>query len=124
MVSERQPELASAALDGLARYEQAPRLDMRPRRPAIARIGPATLRDCGGSGPPAVLVPSLINPPDILDLDDEVSLAAAVARMGRRALLVDWGPAGDRSALDLGGHVEALLVPLLSGLGEKPALVG
>jgi polyhydroxyalkanoate synthase len=124
MVSESQPELAAAALDGLAKYEQAPRLDIRPKRLAVAQIGPATLRDCGGSGSPAVLVPSLINPPDILDLDDDVSLAAAVARMGRRALLVDWGPASERSGLDLGGHVENLLIPLLGELGEKAALVG
>jgi polyhydroxyalkanoate synthase len=124
MVSERQPELAASALDGLAKYEQAPRLQVKPQRPSIAQIGPATLRDCGGSGPPAVLVPSLINPPDILDLDDDVSLAAAVARMGRRALLVDWGPAGERSGLNLGGHIDELLVPLLAKLEGKPALVG
>ncbi len=38
-----------------------------------------------------MLVPSLINPPHVLDLDPEVSLASAVANMGRRALLLDWG---------------------------------
>ena len=31
-----------------------------------------------------MLVPSLINPPRILDLDEEVSLTGAIARMGRR----------------------------------------
>ena len=124
MVSETKPELAAAALDGLAKYERAPRLDIRPRRKVIAQIGPATLRDCGGSGPPAVLVPSLINPPDILDLDDDVSLAAAVARMGRTAMLVDWGPASARGALDLGSHVESLLLSLLGKIGEKAALLG
>ena len=124
LVSESQPELAASALDGLARYEQAPRIDIRPRRPALAQVGAATIRDCGGTGPPAVLVPSLINPPDILDLDDGVSLASAVAGMGRQALLVDWGPAGERGGLDLGSHVETLLVPLLGALAEKPALVG
>ena len=66
------------------------------------------------SGPPAVLVPSLINPPDVLDLDEDVSLAAAVARMGRRSLLLDWGAARERADLDVGGHVEKLLVPLLT----------
>jgi len=124
MVSEREPAMAAKALDGLVLYEEAPRFDARPDRPPLARAGPASLRDCGGSGPPAVLVPSLINPPDVLDLDEDVSLAAAVARIGRHALLLDWGAARDRAELDLGGHIEELLLPLLRELGELPALVG
>ena len=71
-----------------------------------------------------MLVPSLINPPDVLDLDEQVSLANAVAAMGRRALLLDWGPASERAELDLGGHVEQLLLPLLRELPEPPTLVG
>lgn len=123
-ISQSRPELAAKALDGLAKYERAPR-DLALRQcPAIALAGPASLRDCGGSGPPAVLVPSLINPPDVLDLDESSSLAAAVARMGRRALLVDWGKAGERSSLDLAGHVKQLLLPLLREAGEPPALIG
>ena len=97
---------------------------MRPDRPVIASLGPASLRDCGGSGAPALLVPSLINPPEILDLDGEVSLAAAIAGMGRRALLLDWGEAAGRAKLDLGGHVEQLLVPLLARLEQPAALIG
>jgi polyhydroxyalkanoate synthase len=69
-------------------------------------------------------VPSLINPPRILDLDADVSLAAAIAQMGRRVLLLDWGPAAERSALGIADHVEALLMPLLDELGEPAALVG
>ena len=124
MVSDQDPELAAAALAGLERYESAERPHMRPERPAIAQVGPATLRDCGGSGAAAVLVPSLINPPDVLDLDPDVSLAEAVAGMGRRSLLLDWGAAGERSGLDLGGHIERLLLPLLGELEEPPALIG
>jgi len=123
-ISETRPELAAKALDGLARYESAPR-DLAARQcPAIARAGPANLRDCGGSGPPAVLIPSLINPPHVLDLDAKCSLAAAIARMGRRALLVDWGDAKGRSSLNLGGHVEQLLLPLLGEAGKAPVLIG
>jgi polyhydroxyalkanoate synthase len=90
----------------------------------IAGVGGAALRDCGGDGAAVVLVPSLINPPDVLDLDDRVSLANAVAAMGRHALLLDWGPANERAELDLGSHVEQLLLPLLRELPEPPALVG
>ena len=124
LVAEEEPETARAALAGLAAYERAERPAPRPERPEAARIGPASLRDHGGEGPPAVLVPSLINPPDILDLDEQVSLAGAVAAMGRSVLLLDWGEARGRSELDAAGHVEQLLVPLLREIGEPAALVG
>jgi polyhydroxyalkanoate synthase len=122
--SERDPELARDALTGLRAYEEAERVTRPAPRPEVARIGGAALRDHGGSGPPAVLIPSLINPPHILDLDPEVSLADAVAAMGRRALLLDWGDARERSELDVGGHVERLLLPLLREVGEPAALIG
>ena len=123
-VGEKDPELARAALDGLAKYERAERPPPRAPGDPTVQVGPAGLYDLGGQGAPAVLVPSLINPPHVLDLDEEVSLAAAVAGMGRRALLLDWGPARERSDLDIGGHVERLLVPLLKKLDQPPALIG
>jgi polyhydroxyalkanoate synthase len=123
-VSERDPEVARAALTGLRAYEQAPRRERPQAKPEIARVRGATLRDHGGSGPPVLLVPSLINPPRILDLDEQVSLTAAIARMGRRVLLLDWGKADERSGLTVAGHVEELLLPLLRNIGEPAALVG
>src|SRR5579884_61463 len=103
-VSARDPQLASEALAGLRAYEQAPRRERPPPKPEIARVRGATLRDHGGEGPPALLVPSLINPPRILDLDEQVSLTGAIGRMGRRSLLVDWGKAEDRAELSVAGH--------------------
>lgn len=93
-------------------------------RSEAARVGPACLRDHGGDGRAVVLVPSLINPPGILDLDAEVSLAGTIADAGRRALLLDWGKAAERRDLDVAGHVEQLLLPLLRALGDPPAVVG
>ena len=123
-VGEKEPELARAALDGLARYERAGRPAARGERKVAFEAGPARLHDFGGEGPPTVLVPSLINPPHVLDLDEETSFASAVAGMGRRTLLLDWGAARDRANLDIGGHVERLLVPLIENLGAPVALVG
>ena len=123
-VSERDPELARAALAGLRAYEEAPRRERPPPKPEIARVGGAALRDHGGRGPPLVLVPSLINPPRILDLDDDVSLTAALAAMNRHTLLVDWGRADERAHLSVAGHIEELLLPLLRGVGEPVALIG
>ena len=123
-VSTRDPELAAAALAGLRAYEQVPRRERPQHKPEIARLCGACLRDHGGSGPPAVLVPSLINPPRILDLDEQVSLTAAIARMNRRVLLLDWGKADARSELSVAGHIEMLLLPLLRTIGEPVALIG
>jgi polyhydroxyalkanoate synthase len=124
MTAETQPELARSALDGLSMYAAAERPQPAEPRPEVARVGPSVLRDHGGQGPPAVLIPSLINPPHILDLDREVSLAGAVARMGRRVYLLDWGEARQRQELGIAGHLEALLLPLLRDLDEPAALIG
>ena len=123
-VSARDPKLASDALAGLRAYETAPRRERPATKPEIGRVRGATLRDQGGDDAPVVLVPSLINPPRILDLDEEVSLTAAIARAGRRVLLIDWGPADARSELDVAGHVEQLLLPLLRSMDEPATLVG
>jgi polyhydroxyalkanoate synthase len=123
-VSERDPALAADALAGLRAYERAPRRERARPRPEIARVRGAALRDHGGEGPPALLIPSLINPPRILDLDEQISLTAAIAGMGRRTLLLDWGKADERSELSVAGHIEELLLPLLRSIGEPLALIG
>ena len=121
-VAKGNPDIARRALDGLSRYGREPRPPAPPRRPVVATAGIATLRDHGGAGQPLVLVPSLINPTDVLDLPGR-SLAAVLATH-HRVLMVDWGAARNRSGLDLGEHVEQLLVPLLRSLGEPVDLVG
>lgn len=71
-----------------------------------------------------ILVPSLINPPHILDLDPAVSLVAAIAGMGRRVLLIDWGEASLRAGLSISGHIDHLLVPLIGSVKAKPVVLG
>jgi polyhydroxyalkanoate synthase len=123
-VGERDPELAREALGGLRAYEEAPRRERPPPKPEISRVEGASLRDYGGAGAAVVLVPSLINPPRILDLDREVSLTGAIAGMGKRALLVDWGKADERARLTVAGHVEELLLPLLRSIEGPVSLIG
>jgi polyhydroxyalkanoate synthase subunit PhaC len=123
LAGETDPALAAKALQGLRIYQCAERNAAQQSRSRIATIGGASLRDCGGSGPPVVLVPSLINPPHILDLDQKTSLAEALTSSGR-VLLLDWGRAPDRSDLSVTGHVSERLVPLLEAVGEPATLIG
>lgn len=112
------------ALAGLRRYQQADRPPPPEPMPALADRRGAALRDYGGSGPPLVFVPSLINPPNVLDLGDR-SLLRWLSARGRHVLLLDWGwPGPDRHGLSVAGHVEEILLPLLGALGEPPDLAG
>jgi len=115
-----------AALAGLRLYQQAMREPPSALPRAIASAGcGAMLRDYGGTGPPIVFIPSLINPPGILDLSAERSLLRWLAANGHRPLLLDWGEdAQARRSLSIGGHVEDIVLPLIETLGEPPALVG
>lgn len=92
--------------------------------PEVAREGRACLRDYGGDGAPVIVVPSLINPPFVLDLTPETSLLRWLARQGHHVLLVDWGVPTAGDSCDIGMHVEHLLLPMLHSLSQAPALVG
>ncbi|MCP3736449.1 alpha/beta hydrolase [Sphingomonas sp. RP10(2022)] len=118
------PDRMAAALAGLAAYQHAPRPVPPAPMPAIATAGRASLRYYGGRGRMVVFVPSLINPPAILDLG-ETSLVRWIAAQGFRVALVDWGtPDAADSAMDMTGHIESLLLPLVERLDEPPVLVG
>jgi polyhydroxyalkanoate synthase len=119
------PARRAKALAGLKAYQTADRGAARPRPAAVQRIGRAALRDYGGAGRPVVFVPSLINPPFILDLADDRSLLRWLAGQGVRPMLVDWGnPSPGERDLDIAGHVETMLLPMLRALAEPPVLVG
>ena len=119
------PERMKRALEGLRRYQEAERDPAAAPMPAIAEVHGAVLRDYGGSGPLVLFVPSLINPPTILDLGPERSLLRWLAGQGRRVLLLDWGwPDEARKAFDVADHVEHILLPLVESLEEPADLVG
>jgi polyhydroxyalkanoate synthase len=124
-----QPARMQHALAGLRKYQEAERTSPRPPMPALAERLGATLRDYGlrddgGTGRPVLFVPSLINPPSILDLEGK-SLLRWLAGEGVRPLLVDWGwNVGARAGLSVADHVTEVLLPLLDELGEDVTLVG
>jgi polyhydroxyalkanoate synthase len=125
--SAANPARLKAALEGLRKYQEAERPAPPAPMPAIGQAHGAALRDYsapGAAGPPALFVPSLINPPNILDMGER-SLLRWLAGQGRRVLLLDWGwPGPDRRALSVAGHVEQVLLPLMELLGEPADLVG
>ncbi|WP_375397051.1 alpha/beta fold hydrolase [uncultured Sphingomonas sp.] len=118
-------ERRTAALAGLRAYQQALRGPPPQPMTAIDRRGTARLYDYGGIGRAVIFVPSLINPALILDLSPATSLLRWLAREGAHPYLLDWGtPQPADAALDITGHVERILLPLIAGLAEPPVLVG
>ena len=113
---------------GLAAYQAAPRPPAPPPRPVLASAGRATLRDHRGvtaGGPPILFVPSLINPPRVLDLSPGNSLTGWLAARGHAVFLVDWGdPDPADRHLDIAAHVTDRLLPLIAALPAPPVLVG
>jgi poly(3-hydroxyalkanoate) synthetase len=104
----------AAFQQGVQRYLAAPAHPPRPGYPEIARAGRATLRDAGGSGPVAVVVPSMVNRGYILDLLPGHSVVAALRESGKRVLLVDWAePPATPPALTMSDVVIRHLEPLL-----------
>lgn len=114
----------AAVLAGVRAYQAHPYRRALPAPPAVAQIGGVRLLDYGGAGTPAVFVPSLVNPPSVLDLAEGNSLLRWLAGEGVRPLLVDWGEPGPAErALSVDGYVDDRLRPLLATI-ERPAVVG
>ncbi len=113
------------ALLGLRAYQEAPREPRREPMPAVMEIDGAALRDYGGSGPSVLFMPSLINPPNVLDLEPEKSLLRWLTGQGFRVFLIDWGwDVEARKALSVAGHVERIALPFIEHLRQPPLLVG
>lgn len=123
--AESDPEMARRALAGVRVYGDAPRAARTPR-PVVESVGRASMLDGGGtSGPPVLLVPSLINPAHVLDLAPGNSLLDHLAHSGFRPFLLDWGTPGptDRGQ-GLAGHITDHLLPLLRTINEPVHLLG
>jgi polyhydroxyalkanoate synthase len=118
------PARMKVALEGLRKYQEAERPAPLAPMPALHSAHGASLRDYGGEGRPILFVPSLINPPNVLDMGDR-SLLRWLAGQGRRVLLLDWGwPGPDRRTMSVAGHVERILLPLMEKIGEPADLIG
>lgn len=120
------PDLIRRVLRGVRAYQDAERHPRPPDMPEVAQIRRVRVLDYGGrQGRPVLFVPSLINPPYVLDISEQNSLLRWLTTQGIRPLLVDWGEVEDDSRdLSLSGHVEHLLIPIIDQLGPDIALAG
>lgn len=125
------PELRQRAFAGLRRFQEAQRPAKTELRQEVKRAGRAGLFTYAGETesrfdrPPVVLVPSLINPPDVMDLTPRRSLLRYLLQMGHDAFLLDWGePAKEDSEAGLAAHIEELLLPILADFSRSPILIG
>jgi len=113
------------ALAGLRAYQEAERERPLPQGAVILETRGASLRDYGGDGPPVLFIPSLINPPNILDLSADKSLLRWLVGQGHHVLLLDWGcDSIGRRDLSITGHVEEIIAPAMRETGRDVALVG
>lgn len=113
------PARFAAALAGLRAYQNAPRTTTLSPARIIDREGRVMLRSYGVAGRRILFVPSIINGSSVLDLTARNSMMLGLAANGLDPILLDWGtPTPDEADLDIGGHVERYLVPLLRRLGD------
>lgn len=129
------PERQAQALAGLRRYQHATRPSEPYSHRIIAaqhgdaklwRIPPDRRRSSDAPvRPPVVLVPSIINSHDILDLGRGHSFARFLAGRGHPVYLVDWGsPLAEATHLSINELITHRLLPMLTDLGEPPILLG
>ena len=127
--TENDPELRRLALAGLRRFQHTKRRIFKRPPPSFVADDRALMLhlniDAARSKTPVVLIPSLVNPPTILDLSPEMSLGGWLTRQGHDVWLVDWGaPRAEDAGMNLAQHVERLLLPLIAQLERPPILVG
>ena len=112
---------------GLGRYQAAERArDAALDLPVAAQVGPARLLRIGNrTSAPIVLIPSIINGPDILHLAPDYSLAAFLVAAGYDVYVVDWGAVDAvRAEEGLARQITDILLPLIAEIGRPAHLVG
>jgi polyhydroxyalkanoate synthase len=117
---------------GVQAYRDHPSGRVLDDPPVVWREGATVLRDvgaaqgvhCAADATPVLVVPSLVNRWQVLDLAPGRSFVRALAGEGLRAYVVDWGTPGEAERdLDTAGCVERLgraLDWLRARAGDKP----
>ncbi len=106
----------AAVHEGVRLYQAHPYCRHLLDPPVIWQAGTTRLLDYGANtnDPIVLVIPSLINPAWVLDLDEDNSLLRWLSGQGLRPVLVDWGaPGKEERSFDLNGYVTQRLLPVL-----------
>lgn len=107
--TERHLSRSRNAVRLLGRLDE-PTLGATPRQEIWARGRVRLLQmdpNRKSTGPPVVVVPSLVSTSDVFDLQSRTSIVAALLRAGLDIHLLDWGTPGPEDAgCDLAAHVD------------------
>ncbi|MGF1606020.1 MAG: alpha/beta fold hydrolase [Rhodothalassiaceae bacterium] len=104
---------------GLRRYRAHPWHHRPSPHEVVHQIGSVRLRRYG-SGPPVLLIPSLVNGSEVLDLLPDRSCVRALMAAGLGVASIDWGtPGAQECALSVDAYVTERLIPLIERLAER-----
>ncbi|HEU4839732.1 MAG TPA: alpha/beta fold hydrolase [Micavibrio sp.] len=115
--------------EGIKKYQAHPFRRALPALPVVWQEGEARLfrakATSGERKTPIVLIPSMVNKSDILDLLEDRSLLRWLAGQGFDAYLLDWGRAAqDEGQETIDAAMERRLLPALESLGGPVLLLG
>lgn len=122
------PQQLQDFFKGIQKYQQHP--FKRPDLPAEItwHAGEVRLKRAPGNpryGMPVVLIPSMVNRSDILDLLPDRSFLRFLAQEGFDAYLLDWGnPTEDEGLASLDKVMSERLIPALESIGGPVMLLG
>lgn len=115
--------------EGIKKYQAHPFHRAVPDLPVVWQDGEARLLHAKASGKahgiPVVLIPSMVNKSDILDLLEDRSLLRWLAGQGFDTYLLDWGRAAqDAGQATMDAAIEQRLLPAIESLGGPVLLLG
>lgn len=123
------PETLQAFFKGIQKYQSYPYERNIPALRSVWSAGTASLYICPPTerkySIPIVLIPSMVNKADILDLLPDRSLVRWLAGQGFEVYLFDWGtPRDDPGQQDCSKAMDERLLPALRSIGKEVQLLG
>ena len=124
-----EPEMLRKFFIGIQKYQNHPYRRVIEELPMIWQAGQAKLSHAGKGGeaqaPAIILIPSMVNKADILDLLPDRSLLRWLAGRGFDSYLFDWGcSVQDEGQRDFDAALAGRLFPALESLNRSVLLIG
>jgi polyhydroxyalkanoate synthase len=117
-------EMTADMMRGLEAYRASHQRAEKAQHAMIWEEGTTRLLRVSTKGIPVLLVPSLINRYDILDLDAEHSFAAFLSGQGYAPYILDWGAPGSiEQNFTIDDYITKRLYPALKKI-DRPHVIG